>query len=173
MYPLNHPTIDSTIDPERHHDIEGDIRDDDAQVLDEQFEAMPTPPVDHGGIAYEKDELPPVTRVLSRQVRFTSVDGIQLPDPLQVFSADRNRKECIIRLNNYEPLGSSDAVAVCFASDKGDCYNGNNILNNDATNQPEWRTAMHTGAVWLYAFVPLGVTPEPFDIILSVWVVTV
>ena len=115
---------------------QGNTSDDDGIVLDEYFEPNPGLPVTHAGIDTGKDELPPVTRILTRAIPL-----IAGGDPVQAYPANRKRKSVRI-------VGRSTTATDKFriASDKADIYGAGLIPVAEVWGIDN----QHTGEIWVY-----------------------
>lgn len=97
---------DATQEPTPFHPLAGNWKDDDAEAIDDYFEAADEGPIEYAGVKADKDALPRTTRVVGGAAVLTPGDArMFLP-------ADPNRKQLDISTRT-----TSGDVGVIILSD--------------------------------------------------------
>lgn len=148
------PVLPELNDPVPFAPLAGDTNDDDSQVYEDDFEMTATPPQEYSGVPFQKDTLPQVTRLLTREVFVGTING-SIADPIMILPADPNRK-------SFTLIAYSDTqVYYTLGSDRSDCYNGVSFPTFPTTIARSYSPLLftdHTGAIWAYSEAAVQVT---------------
>lgn len=135
--PLNEPVIEYVNDPEPHHPIEGDVRDDDAIAIDQYFEPNPGLPPDYSGLVAD-DKIRPRSRIVSRFLPIG--DATQWFEPVLLLPPSAPNEERV-------KVFVASTVDFRCGSDKTDVYGGALAAGSNGANPLD--LSGHDGAIWV------------------------
>lgn len=130
---------DFRIDPAPLGPISGDHNDDDGRAIDEAFEAADWGPQAYGGVKVDREDLPPVTRLITVMMDVPPIANGGVP--IMFFPPDRNRVCMILDGDNAGWNYGSDPneLAALTRLNAGGSIGSSSPLI----------IAGHTGAIWI------------------------